>query len=62
MYINFLLFRIFIFKELIMEINKTEQKQVWQAPDLKVVDVAESTLAGTGVGDDGLGDGTGTGS
>jgi hypothetical protein len=37
-----------------MENNQTEQIQTWQAPELKVVDVSDQTLAGTSVNNDGI--------
>jgi len=32
--------------------NQNEQKQTWQTPELKVVDAADITLAGTSVNAD----------
>ena len=36
-----------------METIQTEQKQIWQTPELKVVDTAENTMAGYSIGGDG---------
>ena len=37
-----------------MDDKQMEQKQTWQAPQLKVVDVNEQTLASFGVINDGI--------
>jgi hypothetical protein len=37
-----------------METTQTEQKQIWQAPEIKVIDLSQITLAFPGGAGDGV--------